>query len=435
MLVPYTKRILPNGLHVIAHEDHHTPLVAVSVWYHVGSKNESPGRTGFAHLFEHLMFEGSAHHDGGYFPPLQEAGGAVNGSTNADRTNYWETVPAGAVERALWMEADRMGWLLPALSPSRFDTQRDVVLNERRQSYENRPYGLAQFVMLAALYPEDHPYHWPTIGHPDDLRAATVDDAREFFTRFYHPGNASLAIAGDIAPEQAFELAERYFGEIAGGDHVSRVTAPPPPAGRERRVVVEDRVELARLYLSWPSPALFAPDDAELDLVADLIANGRTSRLYRQLVHERRIATELGGSQSSRELGGAFQLVATAAPGQALDDLRRAIGEAIAEFCASGPTSDELDRGRAQTEAAFIYRLATLGGFGGKSDQLNAYNVFCGTPGFFDQDLRRYVQATPASLQAAAQRWIAMPPAVALSVVPHGRRTLALPGSSLWQPR
>jgi len=410
------------------------PLVAVNVWYHVGSKNEVPGRTGFAHLFEHLMFEGSMHHPHGYFPPLQEAGGAVNGSTNADRTNYWETVPRSAVERALWMEADRMGWLLPALSQTRFDTQRDVVLNERRQSYENKPYGLAQFVVFATLYPETHPYHWPTIGHPGDLRAATLEDAREFFTRYYHPGNASLAIGGDIETPAALALADALFGEIPAGPAVVTPAAPEVTA-HGRRVVIEDRVELARLYLSWPSPALFAPDDAELDLVSDILGNGRTSRLYRRLVHDRRIATELGASQSSRELGGCFQIVATAAPGHTLSEIQSAIAEEIALFAASGPTEDELARGRAQAEAAFIYRLATLGGFGGKTDQLNAYNVFCGTPGCFEMDLARYVNATAASLRDAAVRWLDPTTAVALSVVPPDQRTRAVPGSEYLLPR
>ena len=269
---------LDNGLDVIVHEDRRVPIVAINLWYHVGSKNEVPGKTGLAHLFEHLMFEGSAHSPQSYFGPLQEAGAAINGSTNTDRTNYWETVPAGAVERALWMEADRMGWLLPVLTEARFDTQRDVVLNERRQNYENRPYGLAHFAIVDALYPPSHPYHWPTIGHPDDLRAASLDDARHFFSRYYHPGNASLAIGGDIDPIRAFELAQRYFGAIPPGPAVEPVSAAAAPAAG-RRLVFEDRVDLARLYLAWPSPALFAPGDAELDLVGDILANGRTSRL------------------------------------------------------------------------------------------------------------------------------------------------------------
>src|SRR5688572_24886781 len=231
MNVAHTKHTLSNGLDVIVHEDRRMPLVAVSVWYHVGSKNEVPGRTGLAHLFEHLMFEGSEHQPDGYFAPLQEAGGSLNGSTSADRTNYWELVPTNALRLALWMEADRMGWFLPALSQKRFDTQRAVVLNERRQTYENRPYGLAQFALMDALFPPGHPYHWPTIGEPVDLAAATLDDVRAFFTRYYHPANASLVIAGDIRTDDVLREAERLFGEIPAGAPVSPVVVPATPLG------------------------------------------------------------------------------------------------------------------------------------------------------------------------------------------------------------
>ena len=429
MRVPFTKSTLANGLDVIVHEDHRVPIVAVSVWYHVGSKNEVRGRTGLAHLFEHLMFEGSEHQPRSFFEPLQEAGGTLNGSTSADRTNYWEVVPKDATARALWMEADRMGWLLPALSDARFATQRDVVLNERRQSYENRPYGLAQFALLDAIFPDDHPYHWPTIGDPEDLRAATADDARAFFSRYYHPGNASLCIGGDIDPPAAIDLVARLFGDIPAGPAVGPVQAPGPTA-RGRRLVLEDRVELPRLYLAWPSPALFAPADAELDLAADLLANGRTSRLYERLTHESRIATELAASQGSRELGSYFQIVASAAPGHTLEELEAAIAREIRTLGTDGPTTAEIERGRAQAEASFVLRLQTLGGFGGRTDQLNAYNVYRGAPDFFDDDLRRYLDATAESVRAGVRDWLDPDRAVALSVVPRGRADLALPGST-----
>jgi zinc protease len=428
MNVPFTKHTLANGLDVIVHEHHYVPLVAVSVWYHVGSRNETAGRTGFAHLFEHLMFEGAAHQPRGYFEPLQEAGGTLNGSTNTDRTNYWEVVPKDAARLALWMEADRMGWMLPALSETRFNTQRDVVLNERRQSYENRPYGLAQFALLEAVYPPGHPYRWPTIGHPDDLRSATVEEARAFFSRYYHPGNASLAIAGDIETAEALDLAAALFEEIPGGPAVAPVSAPAPHP-RAQRWVLEDRVELPRLYLAWPAPALFAPGDAELDLFADLLANGRTARLYRRLIHERRIATELGASQSSRELGGCFQILATAAPGHSLEELEAAIGDELGRLTGVGPTDEEIERTRVQAEAAFVLRLRTLGGFGGRTDQLNAYNVFHGQPDFFAADLQRYLDASSTGLRAAAARWLDPARAAAVSVVPQGQREKALPGS------
>lgn len=429
MRLDFTKTTLSNGLDVIVHEDHDVPIVAVNVWYHVGSKNERPGRTGFAHLFEHLMFEGSQHHDQGYFAPLQEAGAALNGSTNADRTNYWEVVPVSALDLALWMESDRMGWLLPALTREKFETQRDVVLNERRQSYENRPYGLAQMAIAAALYPEGHPYRWMTIGEPDDLRAATLEDVQAFFARFYHPANASLALAGDVDASTALALAERYFGEIPAGPPVVRPDAPAARLPREVRLVLEDRVELPRLYLAWHSPALFADGDAELDLVSDLLGNGKTSRLYRTLVYERRLAVDVAAYQTSRELSGFFQIVATAAPGVSLGAIDGIVSAEVARLAAEGPTVAELERGLVQAEAQFVYRLQTVGGFEGKSDQLNAYNTFTGDPGFFSRDLERYRRATREGLAAAAAAVLVESPRVALSVVPLGRRDLALPDS------
>ncbi|HET7619527.1 MAG TPA: pitrilysin family protein [Vicinamibacterales bacterium] len=431
MDIPFTAHTLANGLDVLVHEDHAVPIVAVNVWYHVGSKNEVPGRTGFAHLFEHLMFEGSQHYDRGYFHPLQEAGAALNGSTNADRTNYWEVVPSGALELALWMESDRMGYLLPALTDAKFENQRDVVLNERRQNYENRPYGLAGMAIVSALYPPDHPYHWLTIGEPDDLRAARLDDVRAFFKTYYGPANASLALAGDIDAAQGIALAEQYFAEIDGAP------APPPvnvPAlssnGEETRLLLEDRVELPRLYLAWHSPALFAEEDAELDLLAELLGSGKTSRLYRALVYEQRVATEIAAAQNSRELGSFFQIVATAAPGRTLVEVERAIADEMRQIYESGPTAAEMERCLAQAEAHFVYRLQTVGGFGGKSDQLNAYNVFLGEPGYFRRDLARYREATAERLQRAARQFLAGGRRVAVSVVPRGRIALALPDSS-----
>lgn len=420
MRVPFIKKTLSNGLDVIVHEDHAVPLAAVSVWYHVGSKDERQGLTGLAHLFEHLMFEGSEHHPDGYFGPLQEAGASLNGSTSTDRTNYWELVPAKALRLALWMEADRMGWLLPALSESRFETQRGVVLNERRQSYENRPYGLAQFALMEALFPERHPYHWPTIGYPTDLHAATIDDVRAFFTRYYHPRNASLVVAGDVDSDETFRMVEDLFGEIPPGPQVSAVV-PPTVEATARRIVLEDNVELARLYLSWTTPALFQPGDAELDLFADLIANGRTSRLYQRLIHDRRVAVELAAGQSSRELGGSFQIIASAAPGHTLDELEAAIHEELTAVANAGPSDDELERGRAQAESAFTFRVQALGGFGGKADQLNAYNVYRHQPDSFDADLSRYVDATREGIRASVAAWLIPDRAVTLSVVPRGR--------------
>ena len=426
MKIPFEKRTLANGLDVIVHEDHNLPMVAINIWYHVGSKNERPGITGFAHLFEHLMFEGSKHHDHGYFPPLQRAGGLLNGSTNADRTNYWEVVPSGALDLALWMESDRMGYLLPALSEQKFNNQREVVLNERRQNYENRPYGLAGMALSSAMFPPDHPYHWLTIGSADDLRAASLDLVREFFQTYYHPSNASLALAGDVEAERAFDLAERYFGDLSAGKTVDRIRVPAA-LDASVNLVLEDRVELPRLYISWHSPAMFAHDDAELDIAADVLAHGKTSRLYKALVYERRIATDVSAYQHSREMGGQFQIVCTAANGVALTELNSTILGAVVDLAGTGPTPAELERGVAQTEAQFIYRLQTIGGFGGKGDQLNAYNTFVGDPGYFDEDRRRYLGVTSKGAAAAMSRWLVNAASVTLSVVPKGRRDLALP--------
>jgi zinc protease len=404
------------------------PVVAINVWYHVGSANEKPGRTGFAHLFEHLMFEGSEHYDGGYFTPLQQAGALLNGSTNTDRTNYWAVVPTSAIDRALWMESDRMGYLLPAVTRERFETQRDVVLNERRQNYENRPYGMAIMAITSALYPPDHPYSWMTIGSAEDIRAMQLEDVQAFFRTYYHPSNASLVLAGDIETPRAFDLAEQYFGDLPAGTRPLPVIAAAS-LSREERIVMEDRVELPRIYVAWLSPAMFAPDDAELDLVGDLLANGKTSRLYRTLVYERRIALDVSAHQHSRELGSFFLLAATAAPGQSLAEIYAEIDAELDRLSAMGPTDDEMERALAQAEAQFIYRLQTVGGFGGKSDQLNAYNVLLGNPGFFTADLDRYRRATHESVRSAAALHLRRDARVVLSVIPRGQNALALAGS------
>jgi zinc protease len=429
MHIPFVTEKLANGLDVIVHEDHGCPIVAVNLWYHVGSKNEQPGRTGFAHLFEHLMFEGSQHYDRGYFHPLQEAGASLNGSTNADRTNYWEVMPSNGVELALWMESDRMGYLLPALTEQKFVNQRDVVLNERRQNYENRPYGLATMALVAAMYPPKHPYHWLTIGGAEDLKATELEEVRAFFQTYYHPGNASLSIAGDIDTRRALDLARDYFEEIPAGPKPPAVVPPKAEVTSEQRLLLEDRVELPRIYMSWHAPALFEKGDAELDLVAEILAGGKTSRLYRALVYESRVATEIAASQNSRELSSFFQVVATAAPGRLLPEVERIIRNEVERFIAHGPEPAELERALAQAEAHFVQRLQTVGGFGGKSDQLNAYNTFLGGPDYFAQDLQRYRDATADDIREAAEKYLPTSRRVMLSVVPRGRLALAMPNS------
>ena len=435
-MLDYTKQTLDNGLDVIVHEDHRCPIVAINLWYHVGSKNEKPGRTGLAHLFEHLMFEGSAHHDSGYFTPLQQAGAALNGSTNSDRTNYWEVVPTNALELGLWLESDRMGYLLPALTKEKFENQRDVVLNERRQQYENRPYGLASMALMAALFSREHPYHWTTIGETADLQAATVDDAHAFFRTFYHPGNASLTLAGDVDPEPTLELVRRYFDGIPSGKPIPAVVgvAQTPEEGQEvakaSYLLLEDRIELPRLYLAWRTPSLFAAGDAGMDMVADVLTGGKTSRLYRTLVYDRRIATDVNAAQGSRELAGWFCISATAAPGHELVELEKVIADEVESLAARGPEDWEIERSLAQVEAQFVYRLQTVGGFDGRSDQLNAYNVFTGDPGFMEQDRNRYRDITSGHVKELASTQLNMSGRVALSIVPEGSPARALVGST-----
>ena len=435
-MLDYTKHTLENGLDVIVHEDHRCPIVAVNLWYHVGSKNERPGRTGLAHLFEHLMFEGSAHHDSGYFPPLQQAGAALNGSTSCDRTNYWEVLPTSALDLALWLESDRMGYLLPALTAAKFENQREVVLNERRQQYENRPYGMAMMALMAAVFPSGHPYHWTTIGETDDLHAATLEEAHAFFQTYYHPGNASLTVAGDVETGLALARVRRYFEEIPAGRPIPPVVVaaedvtPDVAASDPHRLVLEDRVELPRLYLAWRTPRLFAEGDAEMDILAEVLTGGKTSRLYRTMVHERRIATDVGAAQGSRELAGWFCITATAAPGHEVDELERVIGDELAALADAGPDAREIERCLTQVEAQFVYGLQTVGGFSGRSDQLNAYNVYTGDPGFMAEDRTRYREVTPERVRDLAAMQLPGSGRVALSVVPHGETGRALTGST-----
>jgi len=427
--IPFTRHVLANGLQVIVHEDHDCPLASVNLWYHVGSKNEVPGRTGFAHLFEHLMFEASKHFGATYFEILQRAGGQINGSTNTDRTNYWELVPSNAVELALWMEADRMIHMLPSLTDESFETQRGVVLNERRQNYENRPYGLAVVALVDALFPADHPYHWITIGAPDDIRNATIEDVRAFFRRYYHPANASLAIAGDVNPDAVLRLVEDYYLPCPGGEPPATLSMDSPRA-TPSRLVFEDRVELPRLYVAWLTPPMYGDHDSELDLAADILAGGKPSRLYRRLVFDERIATDVSASQNSRELGSFFVISVTAVPGVPLSRVEQVVGEEVDAFATAGPTPDELARAVAQTESAFVSRLGHVGGFGGRADQLNGYNVLLGDPGGFARDLGRYLRASADSIRAAAAGYLAPRLSVTLSVVPAGRLDLAATGST-----
>ena len=312
------------------------------------------------------------------------------------------------------------------MTEQKFNNQRDVVLNERRQNYENRPYGLAGIAMSSAMFAPDHPYHWPTIGSAEDIRAARLDHVREFFQTYYHPANASLSLAGDVETEQAFDLAEKYFGGLPAGPAVERVRVDARLT-ESTNLVMEDRIELPRLYISWHSPAMFADDDAELDIVGDVLAHGKTSRLYKTLVYERRVATDVSAYQHSREMGGMFQTGLHGCRGcRRSASCTPPCSARCSKLAGDGPTPSEIERGVAQTEAQFVYRLQTIGGFGGKGDQLNAYNTYVDDPGYFDRDRQRYLDVTSRGAAAAVSRWLVNRPSVSLSIVPKGRRELAL---------
>ena len=425
--VPNQTFTLPNGLQVIVHEDHSVPVVAVNMWYHVGSSDEKPGRTGFAHLFEHIMFMGSQHVPTGEFDRLLEAAGADNnGSTTEDRTNYYEDGPANALPLMLYLDADRMGFLLSEMTASKVDLQRGVVQNERRQSYENRPYGLAEENIVERLYPANHPYHWPVIGSMADLQAATLDDVRQFFQTYYTPNNATLAIAGDITAGDARRLAEHYFGGIPRGPAVTRT--PPPPVQLTRAVgaVLEDRVQLPRVYDAWHTVKAFSADDATLDVLANVLAGGRSSRLYRRLVYELQIATDVVAFQDGGRIDGKFEVYATARPGHGLGELQRVIDEEVRRLADQGPTPREVERAQNTVEAQFLSRMERVGGFGGKADQLNFYNYFVGTPDYFQKDLERYRRVTPAAVQRAVRTYLTGAHRVVLSVVPQGKQALGV---------
>ena len=421
--VPYRQFQLSNGLNVILHQDKTVPVVAVNVWYHVGSANEKPGRTGFAHLFEHLMFEGSKHVPEGQFDILLEAAGANNnGSTTNDRTNYVIDVPTNALELALYLESDRMGYLLDAMPPEQVNSQRDVVKNERRQSYENRPYGMASLEIDKMIWPAGHPYSWPVIGYMEDLTAASQQDVVEFFKKYYAPNNASLVIAGDIDFDRTRALVEKWFGELPRGAVVEPVAPPPAMLAEVKRQTITDQVSLPRLYLAWLTPRYFAPGDATLDLVSSILTGGKNSRLYKRLVYEDQIAQDVSSFQSSSTLGSSYLIIATARRGRTAAELQKAIDEEIDRLRREPPDGREMQRALNQIEASFYRRMERVGGFSGKADQLNAYYFSGGGPDFFAEDLARYTSLTASDLQAAIVKWLPRERRVELVVEPEEKK-------------
>ena len=416
-LLSFSQFKLANGLTVFVHEDHTVPVVAIDVWYHVGSRDEAPGKSGFAHLFEHMMFQGSAHvADKMHFKYIQEAGGTANGSTNTDRTNYFETLPSNFLETGLWLEADRMGFLLTTLTKEKLDNQRDVVRNEKRQNYDNRPYGLAPKAIFESIYPAAHPYHHLTIGEHEDLERATVEDVSAFFQKYYAPANATLAIAGDVDLPTAQRLSEKYFGSLPLAAPPQRaLKAPPQPLlTAEKRVQLEDRVALERVYLVWPSPPLFAPGDAELDLLAGVLGS-KSGRLYKKLVYDARLAQTVEVAQQSAPLSSLFEVVVTLKPGHRAAEVLPLVDEEMARARRQAMSADELDKARNQYEANFVFGLMSGQR---RADTLNHYAYFAGDPGFIDQDLARYRTAGANGVQKWAQQTLG-PGRVIVTVSPQ----------------
>jgi len=404
--IPYQKFVLKNGLTVIVHEDHKAPIVAVNVWYHVGSKNEKPGKTGFAHLFEHLMFNGSEHFSDDYFQALERIGATdLNGTTNEDRTNYFQNVPVAALDTVLWLESDRMGHLLGAIDKAKLDEQRGVVQNEKRQG-ENEPYSLSDELITKAVFPASHPYSHTVIGSMEDLNAASLDDVKEWFKTYYGPGNAVVVIAGDIDAKTARDKVEKYFGNIAPGPPVAHFSKWVAPRTGEQRQIAQDRVPQARLYKVWNVPGLGAADNDYLTLLSDVLVSDKASRLYKRLVYDEQIATDVGAFLDQREIGSLFIIQVTAKPGSDLKQIEKGVNEEMQKLFAAPPAQDELERVRTQIFAQFVRGAERIGGFGGKSDILARSEVFGGSPDSYRHSLTRMAAATTTEVQQAGKRWL-----------------------------
>ncbi len=399
-----TEYKLKNGLRVILHSDRSTPIVTVGTWYHVGSKNEVVGRTGFAHLFEHMMFQGSKNYDSDYFTPLQEAGGSINGTTNQDRTWYFETVPSNFLELALFMEADRLGNLLPAMTQEKLDNQRDVVKNERRQRVDNQPYGASFEKIGEIMFPKGHPYNWTTIGSLEDLQAASLEDVKSFFRQYYTAQNTILVLSGDFDEKQARTWIEKYFGGIEKGGDITRPNPAQPKLEKEIRVDVDDTLApLPRRYMVWHSVRQYAPDEPALDILSNILSSGRGSRLQSNLIYGKEMAQQVGAFNGSNEIAGTFQVVATARPGKSLDDIEKEINAEIEKIKTQPPTEDEIARAKNSIESQTIFGLQTVLG---KAGQLTNYAGYVGKANYFQADLDRYAKVTAADVQRVANTYL-----------------------------
>ena len=420
--IPHETFTLPNGLTVILAQDHTVPTVAVDVWYHVGSKNEVAGRTGFAHMFEHVMFTGSGHVPYGMHDRMTEGvGGMNNGSTNNDRTNYYEVVPSNYLQSALWLESDRMGWLLDSLDTEKFRAQRAIVQNERRQSYENQPYGLVSEILAGATYPSGHAYSWPVVGFMRDLQAATVDDVKQFFRMWYAPNNATIAIVGDFDADSAKSWVRRWFAEIPQGPMIKRAPVPPAALAAEKRLVHEDRVQVPRLYLRWPTVTADDPDRHALDILGSILAGPRTARLTKALVYDAQVAATVGAGQGTNEDAGTFSVVVTPRPDNSLTAIEASVDSILAAFRTAGPTADELTRAKAGIEYQLVSSLESPLG---KAEMLLEGQVFHGDPAQFRKDLAALQAVTAADVRRVANQYLT-DRRVVLSVVPMGRPEMA----------
>lgn len=413
--INYEKFSLPNGLEVILYPDPSSPIVSINIWYRVGSANEKPGKTGFAHLFEHMMFQGSQNvPKEGHFKYIQEAGGTLNGSTSIDRTNYYESVPANYLELLLWLESDRMGFLLPALTQDKLDNQKDVVMNERRQRYENQPYGQAWEILFSNLFTNDHPYSWPTIGWMDDIAKFELNDVRNFFSTYYAPNNASLVLGGNFDINTSVKLIGKYFGEIQRSNSIPSINSPGQKLKETNRIIHKDNVQLPRLYMAWHSDKAFGPDDAALDILADILSSTKNSRLQKNLLYDNQIALDVSSFQYSARLAGSFIIVSTAKPGVEIEKIKAEILKEIDFLISNGISDEELLRAKNSYKSAFIYSLQKLDTI---VDHINHYNYFLNEPDSFIFDLNRYEKVTARDVINAAEK-ILNKPYTELNIIP-----------------
>ncbi len=414
--IEYDKYKLNNGMEVILYKDGALPLVASNIWFKVGSSNEKRGKTGIAHLFEHMMFQGSENVPKEmHFKFIQEAGGSLNGSTSFDRTNYYEKVPSNFLELILWLESDRMGFFLPALTQEKLDNQIGVVKNERQERYDNQPYGLSWEILLSNLFNQNHPYSWPTIGFMNDITAYTLRDVSEFFTKYYSPANASLVVAGDFEKEKTKELIEKYFGNLPSNNHLGKPGLPLNILSENKLIIHPDNVQLERLYLAWHSDVAYSDDDAELDILSDILTGSKNSRLYKNLVFEKEIAQDITAFQFSGKLAGFYIIVATARPGVKCEHLKAEILNELDSVRKNGVTSKELVKSKNGIKSGFIFSMQNIDSL---ADQINSYNFFLNEPNSFNYDLKRYEGIRNEGIKNAAEKYLTKP-YVELHIIPN----------------